>query len=44
MMERSIDRKEHDSVKQVTTSPLTCPRKKLESDLEEKRIANHFIS
>ena len=42
-MERSIDRKEHDSVRQVTTSPLTYPRK-IESDLEEKRIANDFIS
>jgi hypothetical protein len=43
MMETSIDRKEHDIVKQVTTSPLTYLRK-IESDLQEKRTTNHFLS
>ncbi len=42
-MERSIDGKEYDIVKQITTLPLTYPRK-IESDLQEKRITNHFIS
>jgi hypothetical protein len=44
MMERSIDRKEHDIVKQITTLPLTYPRK-IESDLQEKRNNEsfHFI-
>ncbi len=41
-MERSIDEKEHDIVKQITTLPLTYPRK-IESDLEEKNESFHFI-
>lgn len=45
MMERSIDGKEHDIVKQVTTQPLIYPRKKtIENDLEaKKRTTNHLI-
>ncbi len=45
-MERSIDGKEHDIVKQITTLPFMYiyPRK-IESDLQEKRKNEslHFI-
>jgi hypothetical protein len=38
-------KKEHDIVKQITTLPLIYPRKKIESDLQEKRNNEsfHFI-